>query len=187
MSDKDNANYVKDFQEDLYESLRQSDNDNGSAIEPDYDAGVKKAKTTVDKYELLCSAQNSNKNGAYQKFIEAYPTSVWTTHNFITPNSVWTQNSVPAMFNYVRKASKLSGYNLYPFFERCGFMRTIVMTIGDYGDKGVALLKSMRDEFKADMEALGLKTLTDEQIESITSAEIPTFPVPNFPNTPTVK
>ena len=66
-------------------------------------------------------------------------------------------------------------------------MRTIVMTIGDYGDKGVALLKSMRDEFKADMEALGLKTLTDEQIESITSAEIPTFPVPNFPNTPTVK
>lgn len=186
-SDKDNANYVKDFQEDLYESLRQSDNDNGSAIEPDYEAGVKKAKTTVDKYELLCSAQNGNKNGAYQKFIDAYPSSVWTTHNFITPTSVWTQNSVPAMFNYVRKASKLSGYNLYPFFERCGFMRTIVMTIGDYGDKGVALLNSMRDEFKADMDALGLKTLTDEQIEAITSAEIPNFPVPNFPNTPTVK
>lgn len=45
----------------------------------------------------------------------------------------------------------------------------------------------MKDEFKADMEALGLKEMTDEMIERISHTNIPEFETPNIPNTPTPK
>lgn len=186
-SDNSHADYTADFQEDLYESLRQNDEDNGSSVEPEWVNGVKTAKTSVDKYELLASAQNGNVNGAYAKFIAAYPQSAWTTNKYITSSSTYTENSVPFMFNYVRKASKLCGYNLYPFFEKFGFFRTVIMTINDYGYKDFALMEDMLAEFKADMEALNLKTVDDEMMESISHSSIPTFSTPTIPNTPTTR
>lgn len=186
-SDDSHADYTKDFQEDLYESLRQNDEDNGSAVEPEWVNGEKTAKTSVDKYELLASAQNGNVNGAYAKFIASYPQSVWTTNKYITSSSTYTQNSVPFLFNYVRKASKLCGYNLYPFFEKFGFFRTVIMTINDYGYKDFSLMEDMKAEFKADMDALGLKTVDDEMMESIAHSSIPTFTTPTIPNTPVTK
>lgn len=179
--------YTPDFQQDIYESLRQNDYDNGSTIEPDYVDGVKQAKTTVDKYELLASAQNGNKNEAYTRFTTAYPNSVWTTQKYLTSSANSNQNSVPFIFNYIRKASKICGYNLYDFFDKFGFFRTIVLSIGDYGNKDYVMMKDMQEEFKADMEALGLKEMSDEMIENIAHSPIPSFPTPNIPNTPTVK
>ena len=186
-SNKNNEGYTPDYQEDMYESLRQNDEDNGSAVEPDWNAGVKSAKTTVDKYELLASAQNGNKNGAYERFIAAYPNSCWTKKGYIVAGATYQKNSVPFAFNYIRKASKLTGYNLFPYFEKFGFFRTVFMEINDYGNKYVAQTKDMVEEFRADMEALGLKTCTDEMIETIAHSNIPRYSVPNFPNTPIVK
>lgn len=186
-SNPDHEGYTKDFQEDIYESLRQNDYENGSTIEPDYVNGEKQAKTTVDKYELLARAQNGNVNNAYAEFIAAYPNSAWTTQRYITSTANANQNSVPFIFNYIRKASKLCGYNLYEFFERFGFLRTIILTIGDYGNKDYVMMKDMQEEFKADMEALGLKEMSDEMIEAIAHSPIPTFPTPDIPNTPTTK
>ncbi|MDY2605752.1 MAG: M60 family metallopeptidase [Alloprevotella sp.] len=186
-SNKNNEGYTPDYQEDMYESLRQNDEDNGSAVEPDWNAGVKSAKTTVDKYELLASAQNGNKNGAYERFIAAYPNSCWTKKGYIVAGATYQKNSVPFAFNYIRKASKLTGYNLFPYFEKFGFFRTVFMEINDYGNKYVAQTKDMVEEFRADMEALGLKTCTDEMIETIAHSSIPRYSVPNFPNTPIVK
>ena len=48
-------------------------------------------------------------------------------------------------------------------------------------------MQDMKEEFKKDMEALNLKTLTDEMIESISHSPIPTFPVPEIPNEPVQK
>ncbi len=42
----------------------------------------------------------------------------------------------------------------------------------------------MQEEFKADMEALNLKTLSAEDIENIANTEYPTYPVPEFSNEP---
>lgn len=176
-----------DFQQDMYESLRQIAYENGSTVEPDYENGVATKKTTVDKYELLAMAQNGNVNNAYQTFRAKYPNSVWVTHNYISSGMTYTQNSVPFIFNYIRKASKLCGYNLFDYFDKFGFLRTIVMTIDDYGNKDYAMTKLMKDEFKQDMEALGLKPMTDEMIEKISHATIPEYDTPNIPNTPTPK
>ena len=183
----DHEGYYADFQQDMYEALRQNDYENGSSIEPDYENGVKKAKTTVDKYELLARAQNNNKNNAYTEFTQAYPNSCWTTQKYITASAGQNQNSVPFIFNYVRKASKICGYNLYNYFERFGFFRTVILRIGDYGNKDYVMMKDMQEEFKADMEALRLKEMSDELINAIADSPIPTFPRPNIPNTPTVR
>lgn len=176
-----------DYQQDIYESLRQITYENGSTIEPDYENGVAKPKTTVDKYELLAMAQNGNVNNAYQKFLALYPKSVWITRNYISSGMTHTQNSVPFIFNYIRKASKICGYNLFDYFDKFGFLRTITITIDDYGYKDYALTKAMKDEFKADMEALGLKPISADMIEKISHASIPEFDTPNIPNTPTPK
>ncbi len=172
-SNKGNTNYVKDFQEDLYEALRQTDDVNGSVIEK---------QNGVDKYELLASAHNGNKNGKYAEFKNSYPSSCWNTMGYLTENLQWTQNSVPFIFNYIRKASRLCGYNLFDYFDKMGFLRTIVLAIDDYGIKYYALTDDMKAEFKADMEALGLKPLTSGMIEEITSAHIPSFETPVIPN-----
>lgn len=176
-----------DYQQDIYESLRQITNENGSTVEPEYANGVASPKTTYDKYELLALAQNGNINDAYTLFAERYPESVWNTHQYINANMTYTQNSIPFLLNYIRKASKISGYNLFDFFDRFGFLRTVAMTLDDYGHKSFVLTKQMKDEFKADMEALGLKEMTDEMIERISHTNIPEFETPNIPNTPTPK
>lgn len=167
------ANGVPDFQQDLYEALRQNDQAEGSSIEK---------QGGVDKYELLASAQNNNKNGKYEVFKQQYPQSCWVTHNYVTPNSGWTQNSVPFIFNYIRKASRLSGYNLFPFFDEFGFMKQIILVVDDYGTKYYAMTKEMKEEFKKDMESLNLKELTPELIEKIAHSPIPTFNTPVIPN-----
>lgn len=184
---KNEGGKTVDFQQDMYESLRQIAYENGSTIEPDYENGVATKKTTVDKYELLAMAQNGNVNNAYQTFRAKYPNSVWVTHNYISSGMTYTQNSVPFIFNYIRKASKICGYNLFDYFDKFGFLRTIVLTIDDYGNKDYAMTKLMKDEFKQDMEALGLKPMTDEMIEKISHATIPEYDTPNIPNTPTPK
>lgn len=170
-----------DFQLDLYESLRQNDNENGSAIET-YPDGSKKTK--VDKYELVASAQNGVK-GKLDKLKELYPNTCWL--KYINANSNCWQNSVPFIFNYIRKASLISGYNLFDYFDKFGFMRTIIMSIDDYGLKDYAMMEDMKAEFKADMEALGLKKVTTEMMEQMAHSPLPVYETPNIPNEPVKK
>lgn len=176
---KGTADYKPDYQKDVYEALRRNDEPNGSNIEP--------GKTKVDKYELLAQAQNNNRNGAYEKFIAAYPNSVWTKNGYIQKTSQWTNNSVPFIFNYVRKASQICGYNLFHYFDKMGFFREAVMCIDDYGLKDYAMTKAMRDEFEEDMKQLNLPMLGDDKIEIITHADLPVYKTPNFPNAPVTK
>lgn len=174
---KGTADYKPDYQKDLYEALRRNDDPvKGSDIEP--------GKTGLDKYELLAQAQANNRNNAYDKFVSTYPQSVWTTRHYLVKGSDWTQNSVPFIFNYVRKASRICGYNLFHYFDKMGFFREAVMCIDDYGLKDYAMTKEMREEFRQDMEALGLPMLGDDKIEIITHAELPVYETPNFPNEP---
>lgn len=135
----------KDFVADWHEALRQSDDENGSQIEK---------QGEVDKYELICSAQNGNKNGKYAVLQSKYPNSCWVTEGYIVPGTSINQNSVPAIMNFVRKVSRLTGYNLFPYFEAWGHLRQIAMRIGDYGTFWYVMTPQMYDEFKADMDAL---------------------------------
>lgn len=170
-----------DFQLDLYESLRQNDNENGSSVEIMPNG---QRKSEVDKYELVASAQNGVK-GKLATLKEKYPQTCWL--KYINENSNCWQNSVPFIFNYIRKASLISGYNLFDYFDKFGFMRTVIMTIGDYGDKDYAMMKDMKDEFKADMDALGLKKVTPEMMEKMAHSPLPVYQTPNIPNEPVKK
>lgn len=86
----------------------------------------------------------------------AYPNSIWT--KYITAgHTSRNTNSMPFVLNYIRKASRLSGYNLFPFFERWGFLRQVAMYIGDYGNGWCVFPKAAYDEFKADMDELVAK------------------------------
>lgn len=171
-SDRNNPDYVPDFQEDLYEALRQNDQPKGSSIEKQGGA---------DKYELLASAHN-NKEGKYATFKASFPQSCWITQGYLKEGLTWTQNSVPFVFNYIRKASRLCGYNLFDYFDRMGFLRTIALAIDDYGIKYYILTDDMKEEFRKDMNALGLKTMSDNMIHKITEANLPTFQTPEIPN-----
>lgn len=172
-SNRNNPNYVKDFQEDLYESLRQNDLPNGSSLE----------KPGIDKYELLASAHNSNKEGKYAIFKARFPESCWITQGYLKEGGLhWHQNSVPFIFNYIRKASRLCGYNLFDYFDRMGFLRTIAMAIDDYGIKYYILTEEMKEEFRNDMNKLGLKPMSENMIREITEAPIPVFDTPQIPN-----
>lgn len=171
---KEGDNSKKDFQLDLYEALRQNDEPNGSSVEPN--------KTTVDKYELLASAQNGNKNNKYDEFVAKYPNSCWVTKGYIREGATWTENSVPFIFNYIRKASRICGYNLFDYFDKFGFLRTIIMTIDDYGYKDYIMMEDMKAEFKADMEALNLKEVDAAMMEKIAHSELPVYETPIIPN-----
>ena len=175
-----------DFYPDLFEALRQQNNlPGGSTVEK---------KDGFDKYELISAAQNSNVNGLYTTLEELYPGSCWITQNYLNKGKVtWQNNSVPAMFCFVRKASRLYGYNLYNFFERAGFFRIGAYKNTDYGTKYLILTQKMLDEFKADMTALEtdgtIKPLTDEMMEKIfyirnfnESNTDKMFPTPDIPN-----
>lgn len=170
-----------DYQLDLYESLRQNDNENGSAIET-YADGSKKTK--VDKYELIASAQNGVK-GKLDKLKELYPNTCWL--KYINANSNCWQNSVPFIFNYIRKASLISGYNLFDYFDKFGFMRTIIMSIDDYGLKDYAMMEDMKAEFKEDMKALGLKEVSADMMKKMAHSPLPVYETPNIPNEPVKK
>ena len=154
-----------DFAPDWYESLRQNDDENGSQIEK---------QGEVDKYELIASAQNSNKNGKLAVLRSKFPTSTWVVNNYITTDHCDPyHNYSPFMLNWIRKVSRLSGYNLFPYFEQWGYLRTIAMKVGDYGNWYYLLTQDMYDEFKADMDALvasgELKTMPDGLIEAISN------------------
>jgi len=146
-----------DFYPDLFEAMRQSDNiGTGSTVEK---------QSGIDKYELINAAQNGNKNNLYSTLANRYPTSCWVTENYLNSGGVsYTDNSVPAAMNFVRKASRLMGYNLFPFFDDFGMFRIGAYQIGDYGKKRYVCTQKMYDEFKADMEAL------------VTSGEIKAMP-----------
>ncbi len=174
-----NAGNYPDFTADLFESLRLTDEEKGSNIE--------KGKTDVDKYELIASAQNSNKNDKLAVLREKYPESCWVTKSYINrENCYWTFNSVPAILNYIRKCSWLTGYDLTPYFEKWGYIRVAAMAVNDYGWKAYIMTQAMYDEFKADMKALvdngTLKPMTDEMVRTI-SYSAPDYHVrPNIPN-----
>lgn len=157
---------LKDFGPDWYEALRQTDNENGSTIEK---------KDGIDKYELIASAQNG-KAGKYAELKEKYPNSCWITDNYIRETGEeWYFNSVPSIMNYIRKVSRLTGYNLFPYFERWGFLRQVAMEIGDYGEKWYLMTPEMYNEFKADMDALvtngTLEAMPEGMIEEISNAK----------------
>ena len=154
-----------DFAPDWYEALRQNDNENGSVVEK---------QDGLDKYEALASAQNSNKNGKYAVFAAKYPNSCWITKGYITKSSNPKQNTMPFVLNYIRKVSRISGYNLLPYFERWGFVRTIAIYIGDYGDYFSVFTPEMYEEFKNDMDALvadgTLKAMPEGMVEDISNS-----------------
>lgn len=175
---------LPDFGPDMYEALRQNDDENGSQVEK---------QGGVDKYELIASAQNGNRNGKLAVLRERYPESCWVTDNYITEEhcSMW-ENSAPYIFNYVRKVSRLTGYNLFPYFDRWGFLRQIALRIGDYGNKNIIITPEMYAEFKADMDALvdsgELQVMPDGMVEAISNTRDLNqendflFPTPAIPN-----
>lgn len=187
--EKDGKKYT-DFYPDLFESLRQEyDLPGGSTIEK---------QDGFDKYELILAAQDSNKNGLYSKLKELFPESIWAKedegYNYLNKGNVnWLDNSAPAAMNYVRKASRLYGYNLFELFDRWGWFRVGAYYIGDYGYKNFIFTKEMRDEFIADMKALEdngtIKPLPEQMLkdifycrhfnESATDRLIPTPTIPN--------
>ena len=96
------------------------------------------------------------------------------------------------MFNFIRKTSRLTGYNLFPYFERWGLLRQLATFVGDYDHKPHVLTKEMYDEFKADMDALvlsgELKEMPEGMVEEISNMRdlnTPSnkwFPTPKIPN-----
>lgn len=169
-----------DFAPDWYEALRQTDNENGSVVEK---------QDGLDKYEALASAQNSNKNGKYAVFAAKYPNSCWITKGYITASSNPKQNTMPFVLNYIRKVSRISGYNLLPYFERWGFVRTIALYIGDYVDYFSVFTPEMYEEFKNDMDALvadgTLKAMPEGMVEDISnSPDLYNSGYKNFGTTP---
>lgn len=169
-----------DFAPDWYEALRQNDNENGSVVEK---------QDGLDKYEALASAQNNNKNGKYAVFAAKYPNSCWITKGYITKSSNPAGNTMPFVLNYIRKVSRISGYNLLPYFERWGFLRTIAIYIGDYGNYFSVFTPEMYEEFKNDMDALvadgTLKAMPEGMVEDISnSPDLYNSGYKNFGTTP---
>lgn len=169
-----------DFAPDWYEALRQTDNENGSVVEK---------QDGLDKYEALASAQNSNKNGKYAVFAAKYPNSCWITKGYITESSNPAGNTMPFVLNYIRKVSRISGYNLLPYFERWGFLRTIALYIGDYSNYFSVFTPEMYEEFKNDMDALvadgTLKAMPEGMVEDISnSPDLYNSGYKNFGTTP---
>ena len=174
-----------DFYPDLFESLRRQEQPGGSDIEK---------KDGYDKYELISNIQNGNKGQLYSTFAQQYPNSCWVTHNYLRNGQVqWTDNSTPAVMCFVRKASRLYGYNLYDYFERAGFFRIGAFYANDYGRKWIMMTQTMLDEFKADMKALEddgtLKPMTEQMLYDMfhvrnfnVSSTDKLYPTPKIPN-----
>lgn len=165
-----------DFGPDWFEALRQTDEENGSTIEKN---------DGYDKYEIIAMAQNYNTRNAIAMLNEKYPESVWNGY-ITTDNCKSWGNSMPFILNYIRKMSRLSGYNLFPYFERWGFLRCIALYLDDYGYGWQIFTKAAYDEFKADMDKLvadgTLKEMPDGMLEDISYCPDLQFETPNFPN-----
>lgn len=177
-------NGFPDFAPDWYEALRQTDqtDDSGEII-----GSTIEKQDGVDKYELIAAAQNGNKNGALSQLEEAYPNSVWVTGDYINSSHCSaSNNSMPFVLNYIRKVSRLSGYNLFPYFERWGFLRVIATYIYDYGYGWQVFTQDAYDEFKEDMQALvddgTLKEMDDDLVETISYTEDMFMDTPDIPN-----
>ena len=93
---------------------------------------------------------------------------------------------MPYILNYIRKVSRLTGYNLFPYFEKWCFLRNTALYIGDYGDGWQIFTKAAYDEFKADMDALvtsgELKEMPEGMVEEISNAANYFQAKPSFPN-----
>ena len=157
---------LPDFMPDWYEALRQSDNAEGSVIEK---------QSGIDKYEILACCQNGNKNGRLSDLRTKYPRSCWVTDRYIDEQHCGRDdNAVPYILNFCRKVSRLSGYNLMPYFEQWGYLRQVAMEIGDYGNKYYVMTPEMYEEFKADMEELvrngEIKTMPEGMVEEISNS-----------------
>ena len=104
----------------------------------------------------------------------------------MTASSNSRENSVPFVLNYIRKTSRLSGYNLIPYFERWGFLRQAPLYIGDYGNYFFVLTPEMFAEFKADMQELvdkgEIKTMPEGMVEEISNSPEMFQTRPTFPN-----
>lgn len=167
-----------DLYPDFFESLRQSNNPEGSVIEK---------QNGVDKYELLCGIFYG-KQDQVATLYEKFPESVWVTEQYVKPNIgySWGQNSAPYIMNAIRKLSRLCGYNLWSYFERYGCFTVCAIEQGDYGIQYYIMTDDMYDEFKADMDALEasgeLKPLTEEMRQAISNQRAPEYPEPNIPN-----
>lgn len=160
-----------DFSYDLFEALRQTDKKSGTTI-----VGSSIEKTGVDKYEILAAAQNGDANACSQ-FRSAYSSSVWTTKNYINSSHLgWNVNSVPFILNYIRKASRLSGYNLFPYFEKCGLLRQVAYRT--FGGAWYLMTEDMYNEFRTDMNALGLSTCDDNRVKAILQVANPSWTLP---------
>lgn len=89
----------------------------------------------------------------------------------VQQNSAPRANVVPFELNFVRQASMLCGYNLYPFFEKYGFFRTIALYYKDYSWYYYLLDKTTRDTFKAHMDGLvtdgTLKAMSDDMLSGM--------------------
>lgn len=175
---------ISDFGPNLYEALRKTDAEDGSSVEK---------SSGLDKYELIAAVQNGNKNNWLSKLKKDYPTSCWVVDKYLCEGHTNTwENSTAYVFNFIRKTSRLTGYNLFPYYERWGFLRQLATFVGDYGHKPHVLTKEMYDEFKADMDALvesgELKAMPEGMVEDISNyrdlnvAGDKMFETPKIPN-----
>lgn len=182
--DRPEGDYRPDLWPDLFEAMRQNDRPEGSTIEK---------KNGVDKYELLASIFNGNKTtdpsiNKAEQFRQQYPNSVWTKKNYFKTDGShnWSQNSSPYIMNFIRKMSRLTGYNLWSYFERFGCISVCALEQGDYGIQYYIMTQDMFDEFKADMEALEkdgtLRPLSDDMRDKISHVHSPSFPKADIPN-----
>lgn len=174
-----------DLMMDLFESLRLNDDPQGSTIEK---------KSGIDKYELLASIFNGNRTtdasiNKTAQFKKLYPNSCWVKNGYLpaedSPVS-WSANSAPFIINLVRKASRLTGYNLWSYFERWGVFTVAAIEQGDYGIQHYIFTEAMYDEFKADMQALEtsgeLRALPEAMRTAMSTCPAPQRQRPVIPN-----
>lgn len=167
-----------DLYPDFFESLRRNNQPNGgSDIE----------KKGYDKYELLAGIFRGEVESTY-KLYELFPESCWVKKQYVKEGGsyYWSQNSGVYIMNAVRKFSRLTGYNLWPYFERYGCFTVCALEQGDYGIQYYIMTDDMYDEFKADMDALvadgTLKQPSDEMLHDLMYQAAPEYPVPTIPN-----
>lgn len=100
---------------------------------------------TPDLYEHLRESYDaSTVYGKYKYAVEAR-TQLNDSRN---------KNVVPFQLNFIEQASRIAGYNLYPYFEKYGFFRTIALYYDDYGNYFYLMTKEMKTQFKDYMDSL---------------------------------